>query len=46
VLAEVDIYRPKREERTGDWRKLHNEKLHDFYPSPNNIRVIKPVRMR
>jgi hypothetical protein len=46
VLAEVDIYRPKREEITGDWRKLHNEELRDFYSSPNNIRVIKSMRMR
>jgi len=26
---------PKREGVTGDWRKLHNEKLHDLYSSPN-----------
>jgi hypothetical protein len=33
------IFRPKREDKTGDWRKLHNEELHDLYSSPN-IRVI------
>jgi hypothetical protein len=30
---------------TGEWRKLHNEKLNDLYSPPNNIRVIK-LRMR
>jgi hypothetical protein len=32
---------PKRDEVTGDWRKLHNEELHNLYPSPNMIRMIK-----
>ena len=32
------IYGPKRDEVTGEWRKLHNEELSDLY-SPNNIRV-------
>ena len=31
----------KREEVTGAWRRLHNEKLNDLYPSPNIVRVIK-----
>jgi hypothetical protein len=31
---------------TGDWRKLHNEELHNLYSSPNIIRMIKPRRMR
>jgi hypothetical protein len=31
---------------TGDWRKLHNEKLRNLYSSPNIIRMIKPRRMR
>jgi hypothetical protein len=35
------IFGPKREERAGDWRKPHNEELHDLYSSPNIIRVIK-----
>jgi len=30
----------------GDWRRLHNEELHNFYPSPNIIRAIKGIRMR
>jgi len=40
------IFRPKREEGIGEWRKLHNEKLNDLYPSANIIRVIKTRRMR
>jgi hypothetical protein len=31
---------------TGDWRKLHNEELHNFYASPNIIRIIKSGRKR
>jgi hypothetical protein len=30
----------------GGWRKLHNEKLHNLYPSPNTIRMFKSMRMR
>jgi hypothetical protein len=37
---------PKRDEVTGDWRKLHNEELHNFYSSPNIIRMIKSRRMK
>jgi hypothetical protein len=40
------IFGPKRDEVTGGWRKLHNEELHDFYPSPSIIRIIKSRRMR
>jgi hypothetical protein len=32
----------KRDEVTGGWRRLHNEKLCDLYPLPNIIRVITP----
>jgi hypothetical protein len=31
------IFGPKRDEVTGDWRKLHNEELHNLYFSPNII---------
>jgi hypothetical protein len=37
---------PKREEVTGDWRRLHNDELHNLYGSPNIITVIKLRRMK
>jgi hypothetical protein len=37
---------PKRDEVTGDWRKPHNEELHDLYSSPSIINMIKSRRMR
>jgi hypothetical protein len=40
------IFGPKRDEVTGEWRKLHNEELHNLYFSPSIIRIIKPRRMR
>ena len=40
------IFGPKRDEVTGEWRKLHNEELDDLYCSPNMVRVIKSRRMR
>jgi hypothetical protein len=36
----------KRDEVTGDWRTLHNEKLHDLYTAPNIIPVIKSRIMK
>jgi hypothetical protein len=40
------IFGPKRDEVTGEWRKLHNEELRDLYSSPNIMRIIKSRRMR
>jgi hypothetical protein len=40
------IFGPKRDEVTGEWRKMHNEELHDLYSWPSIIRVIKARRMR
>jgi hypothetical protein len=40
------IFGPQRDEATGEWRRLHNEKLNDLYSSPNIIRVIKSRKMR
>jgi hypothetical protein len=40
------IFVPKRDEMTGEWRKLHNEEFRDLYSSPSIIRIIKSRRMR
>jgi hypothetical protein len=40
------IFGPKRDEVKGEWRKLHNEELHDLYSSPSISRIIKARRMR
>jgi hypothetical protein len=40
------IFGPKRDEVTGEWRKLHNEELRDLYSLPSVIRIIKSRRMR
>jgi len=40
------IFRPKRDEVSGEWRKLHNEELNDLYCSPNIVRVINSRRLR
>jgi hypothetical protein len=40
------IFGPKRDEVTGEWRKLHNEELHDLNLSPSIIRIIKSRKMR
>jgi hypothetical protein len=40
------IFGPKRDEVTGEWRRLHSEELHILYCSPNIIRQIKSMGMR
>jgi hypothetical protein len=37
---------PKRDEVTGEWRKLRNEEPRELYSSPSTIRIIKSRRMR
>ena len=39
------IFGPRRDEVTGEWRRLHNEELNDLYSSPNIVRVIKWRKM-
>jgi hypothetical protein len=40
------VFGPKREEVTGEWRKIHNKELNDLYSLPNIVRVVKSRRMR
>jgi hypothetical protein len=40
------IFGPKRDEITGEWRKLYNKELYDLYSSPNIIWVMKSRRMK
>ena len=40
------IFGPRRDEVTGEWRRMHNEELNGLYSSPNIVRVIKSRRMR
>jgi len=40
------IFGPKRDEVTGEWRKLHNVELNDLYSSPNIVRLKKSRRIR
>jgi hypothetical protein len=40
------VFGPKRDEVTGEWRKLHNEELSDLYFLPNIARVVKSRRIK
>jgi hypothetical protein len=40
------VFGPKRDEVTGEWRKLHNEELTDLYSLPNIVRVVKSRQRR
>ena len=40
------IFGPRRDEVSGEWRRLHNEEINDLYSSPNIVRVIKSRRIR
>ena len=40
------VFGPRRDEVTGEWRKLHNEELRDLYSLPNIVRVVKSRRMK
>jgi hypothetical protein len=42
----VLVFGPKRDEVAGEWRKLHNEELNDWYSLPNIVRVVKSRIMR
>jgi hypothetical protein len=46
VMRRIFVFCPKRDEVTGDWRKLLFEELHNLYLSPNIIRMIKSRKMR
>jgi hypothetical protein len=40
------IFGPKRKEVAGEWRRLHNEELHNLYASTNIVRIVKSRRMQ
>ena len=46
IYIYIRIFGPRRDEVTGEWRRLHNEELNDLYSSPSIVRVIKSRRMR
>jgi hypothetical protein len=46
IIIIIRLSGPKRDEVTGGWRKLHNDKLHNLYSSPNIITMIKSRMVR
>ena len=46
VCEVLRIFEPRRDEVTGEWRRLHNEEINDLYCSPNIVRVMISRRMR
>jgi hypothetical protein len=44
-MEQGEIFGPKRQEVVGDWRRLHNEELHNLYASPNIIMIMKTRKM-
>jgi hypothetical protein len=40
------IFGPKKKDVAGNWRRLHNEELHNLYTTPNIVTVTKSKRMR
>jgi len=46
VLGNILVFAPKRDEVTGEWKKLHNETLTGLYSLPNIVRLIKSKGMR
>jgi hypothetical protein len=40
------IFGPKRDKKTGEWKKLQNEELNDLYSTPNIVRVTISKRMK
>ena len=46
ISMEINVFGPKRDEITVEWRRLHNQELNDLNSSPNIVRVLKWRRMR
>jgi hypothetical protein len=46
MFLSINVFGPRRDEVTGEWRKLHNEELSDLYSLPNIVRVVTTRRMR
>ena len=40
------VFGPKRDDETGEWRRLHNSEKHDLHGEPDIIRIVKSRRLR